>query len=84
MARLVSVTAYAKDSTAYSSASPLALNADNIKFVTNASTSLRQKFPAASGSINSVIMVNDESSNAGQDHEYIVAETISALVTASA
>lgn len=84
MARLVLATVYAKDSSSYVSASPMAINADRIIVVQNASQANKKSNPAASGSINSRIVVNDEFNNAGEDHSYLVGETIATLITASA
>lgn len=84
MARLIPITAYAKDSTSYVSASPMALSTDSIVVVQNASQANKKSNPAASGSINSRIVVNDKFNNSGEDHSYLVGETIATLVTASA
>lgn len=84
MARLLSITAYAEDSTVYASASPMAINCENIKSVINASTGVKKSVPAASGSINSVIKLNTEDDNSGVNHTYLVGESIATLVTASA
>lgn len=84
MARLIAITAYAKDSASYVSASPMALSTDSIVVVQNASQANKKSNPAASGSINSRIVVNDKFNNAGEDHSYLVGESIATLVTASA
>lgn len=84
MARLVSLTVYAKDSTAYPSASTQLIAADNIKFAENASAKVKSDFPSASAAINSVVQVNTMMNNQGEDHTLIVGETLGSLVTASA
>lgn len=84
MARLISITAYTRDSDAYSSASPMALNANDFVRVTNATMGQKKSNPAASGSINTAIVTNEPTQNARESHDYLISETLAALVTASA
>jgi hypothetical protein len=84
MARLISATVYAHDSSVYASASPMAIGTDSIIVVQNASAANKKSNPAASGSINSRIVTNSLLNNEGQQHVYLVGETIATLVTASA
>lgn len=83
MSKLILTTAYAKDSTNYSSASPILLTSESIVRVENASLAMKRSVPAASGSINSVILTNPELNNAGERQTYLVGETLAQLVTAS-
>ncbi len=84
MARLISITAYAADSTVYSSASPMLIGADQIIVVQNATLAAKKSVPAASGSINSRVVTNTETNNAGERHVYLVGETQATILTASA
>lgn len=85
MARLISVTAYAINSTSFNgAASPMLINADDIVKVTNATLSAKQSVPSASGSINSAIVYNAMYANQNETNSVLVGETLSTLVTASA
>lgn len=84
MARFVQITAYAKDSTQYASASPMLVNADNMVNVTNANLRSKMSVPSASGSINSQYVENDPDNNSGARHTYLIGETLGTLVTESA
>lgn len=84
MARLLSLTVYAKDSNVYASPSIQAYNADTILYAENASLSQKMKFPAASGSISSVLTSNYDNNNSGERHCLYVGETLATMVTASA
>ncbi len=83
MARIIPVTAYARDTTQFSSASPMGLNVVDFVRVTNATTSQKKSVPSASGSINTAIVTNEPTDNSSENHDYLVAETLAALVTAS-
>lgn len=84
MSRLISITAYAKDSTQFVSASPMVLNSDAIILAENASLHQRQSNPAASGSINTAITANYLQNNEGERHTFLISEVLSTLVTESA
>lgn len=84
MARLISTTVYAKDSTVFASPSTMALNCDFFVNVQNASLSNKQSVPAASGSINTSIITNEPIENSADRHLYLISETLAAIVTASA
>jgi hypothetical protein len=84
MARLITTTVYAKDSTVFASPSTMALNCDFFVNVQNASLKSKMSVPAASGSINTSIITNEPMNNSGERHDYLIAETLSAIVTASA
>lgn len=84
MARLVLGTVYAMDSSSYVSASPMAISTDSIIVVQNASAANKKSNPGASGSINSRIVTNSMFNNEGEQHVYLVGETIATLITASA
>lgn len=84
MARLILATSYAQGSTVFDSASPMAICADNVIRISNATLSQKQSVPAASGSINSVILTNEPIDNSAQRNDYLVSETVAALITASA
>lgn len=84
MARLILATAYAVGSTILASASPMAIAADDVIRVTNATLSQKQSNPSASGSINSAIRTSEAVNNSSEEQVYLVNETIAALITASA
>lgn len=83
MARLVTVTAYAVNSTAFESASPMTFPADNIVRISNASLKAKMSVPAASGSINSAFVVDIHQDNSTTQSSYLIAETQATIVTAS-
>lgn len=84
MSKLISLTVYQKDSSQFASASVQAYNSDTVLFVENATTNMKKQFPSASGSINSVVTSNYDENNQGVRHTLVVAETLAAIVTASA
>lgn len=83
MGKLISVTAYAKNSTPYVSASPNAIQEDWIKFATNASLQQKQSVPSASSSINTALNINFNDNNTGENSVWLIGETLSTLVTNS-
>lgn len=83
MGKLIQTTCYAKDSTPFASASPQAVQADNITFLSNATLAQKQTVPSASGSINTAIHLNYQDENAGQGHVWLIGETQTTLINAS-
>ncbi len=84
MSKLVSMGVWIKDGTQYDSASTQAYNSDAIIFAENASVAQKKTYPAASGSINSVVRLNYPSANEGQDHSLFVADALATIVSGSA
>ena len=83
MGKLIAMTSYVLDGSAYPSASPISLQADWTKFAGNASVKQKQSNPAASGSINTVVYANWPTDNEGQNHVILISEEQSTLVTNS-
>lgn len=83
MGKLIAITGYVLDTTVYASASPMAIQADHIKFAANASPGQKKSNPAASGSINTVVYANWPSNNEGENHVILIGELQSTLVTNS-
>lgn len=84
MAKLISLTVYAKDSTAYTSASTQAYNSDAVLYAENASTNIKKSVPSASASINSVITLNYDTNNEGERHTLLVGDVLATIVSGSA
>jgi len=84
MARLISLTVFEKDSTALSPSVTYAVPADSIKFALAATTKQKQAVPSASQGINTAVHINELNNNNGENHIYLVNETVAAIVTASA
>lgn len=79
------MTVYMVDSTQYASPSTMLIpSGENIIVAQNASLAFKKSYPSASGSINSRIVTNTDMNNDGERHVYGIAETLAALVTASA
>jgi hypothetical protein len=83
MSKLISLGVWVKDGTQYASASTQAYNSDTILFATNASTKEKQSYPAASGSINSIVTLNYNTNNSGERHSLYVSDSVATIVTGS-
>jgi len=84
MGKLISVTAYVLDSTAFTSASVMAINADHFsRPAQNATLAQRQSNPAASANINTAIYANWPSNNEGENHIILVSDSLSTIVSGS-
>jgi hypothetical protein len=84
MGKLISLSVWSKNSgPAYASASTNAIQEDRIKYATNASLAVKQSVPSASANINSVVHINWNSSNEGEDSVWLVQDSLATIVSGS-
>lgn len=84
MGKLISVNVWQKNSDQpYASASTNLINADDIRYATNASISLRKSVPSASSNISSVLFINFNENNQGTNSTWLVQEALSTIASGS-
>lgn len=83
MATLISITAFVKDSTTLSPSTNYAIPTEHIKFAVAATANQQHAYPAASQGIITAVHTNEPDNNSGENHVYLVNNTVASIVSAS-